>query len=34
MALYPLLIFWNLKMQLHVKIGLIALFSFGIVYVS
>jgi hypothetical protein len=31
MALYPVIIFWNLKMQRHVKVGLMALFSFGVV---
>ena len=31
LALYPFLIFWSLKLQLHVKIGLMALFGFGVV---
>ncbi|KAG0645989.1 hypothetical protein D0Z07_7935 [Hyphodiscus hymeniophilus] len=31
LALYPIFIFWSLKLQLHVKIGLMVLFGFGIV---
>jgi hypothetical protein len=31
MAIYPIFIFWNPKMQLHVKVGLMTLFGFGVV---
>lgn len=31
LALYPIFIFWSLKLQLHIKIGLMVLFGFGVV---
>ncbi|KAI9730960.1 MAG: hypothetical protein M1818_008035 [Claussenomyces sp. TS43310] len=31
LALYPIFIFWNLQLRLHIKVGLMALFGFGIV---
>ncbi|CZR62197.1 uncharacterized protein PAC_12094 [Phialocephala subalpina] len=31
LALYPVIIFWNLQLRLHVKIGLMVPFGFGIV---
>jgi hypothetical protein len=31
LALYPIIIFWNLQLRLHVKIGLMVLFGFGVV---
>ncbi|KUJ10332.1 uncharacterized protein LY89DRAFT_723577 [Mollisia scopiformis] len=30
LAIYPVIIFWNLKLRLHIKIGLMVLFGFGI----
>lgn len=30
LALYPILAFWNLKMRLHIKVGLAALFGCGL----
>lgn len=31
LALYPVIIFWNLQLQMHVKIGLMVLCGFGVV---
>ncbi|KAE8450523.1 hypothetical protein EG329_006254 [Mollisiaceae sp. DMI_Dod_QoI] len=31
LAFYPIIIFWNLQLRLHIKVGLMALFGFGVV---
>ena len=31
LAVYPIIVFWHLKIQLHVKVGLSALFALGLV---
>ncbi len=34
LAFYPIIIFWNLQLRLHITVGLMALFGFGVVYAA